>query len=427
MKAFLRPDGAIFISIDDNEVAHLRLLLDEVFGPRNHLATFIWNNEGNLDNQSKVKSNHEYVLLYARDANKFERPTVIDPNITESSKLFREEIENSITKNGPANPASRVTLPAGFPCSFENGIIAARQDQFPYVHTQIRVEEFQTCNEAEVESGWSSRNLLQLFINNGFSPIRDAQDKETRFALTPSGAIYSYKRRADDQGHVLTVVRNVGTTKQNSILLEQMGLKFSFPKPVFLIEYLCQILTSPGDTIMDSFSGSGTTGHAVLLLNAKNPDEAPRQFIGVEMSPQIAREVAQPRLKSVVNGYRHKNQVFKEIGGGFRFCTLGIPLFDSTGAITKEASFWDVAHYVFFSETGRPLPQKLETPGPFIGACENISYFLRLDEALDRAFLKSLSSSGAKVVYAPSCRLSRAVLERHNVVFKQLPYEVKTR
>ncbi len=191
---------------------------------------------------------------------------MIDPNIGEDSKLYRELIENSITKNGPANPPSEVELPAGFPTSFPSGRVGVREDSFPHVLDEILVEDGKILAPARVRSGWSSRNLLDLFIRNGCSPIDDADGRETWFELRNTGAIYMMKRRAEDQGHVLSVLRNLGTTKQNSSMLAAWGLTFSYPKPLGLIEYLVTVFTRPDEDalILDFFSGSATTAHAVM-------------------------------------------------------------------------------------------------------------------------------------------------------------------
>lgn len=279
----LKDDGVIFISIDDNEQENLKKLCDEIFGEENFVAQFIWNNEGNIDNQSKFKKNHEYILCFCKTFSLLEKSSVIDPNIEENSKLFNDEIENSITKNGPANPPCKVLLPRGFPAAFETGIVKAQQARYPYLHDDIIVSKNILEKPATVESGWSSRNLLELFIRNGFEPIMDAEGKETRFAITSTGAIYGYKKRSELQSHVLTVIRNVGTTKQNSNMLAEWGINFSYPKPVFLIHYLAKIATNDEKDalVLDFFSGSATTAHAVMALNSE--DGSSRKFIMVQL------------------------------------------------------------------------------------------------------------------------------------------------
>lgn len=284
----LRDDGVIFISINDVEAASLRRVCDEIFGEDCFVAQFVWNNEGNIDNQSKVKVAHEYVLCYSRTPDGFRRPVVIDPNIEETSKLYNAQIENSITKNGPANPPSVVRLPAGFPASEEQFTVEVRDDSWPRIHDRIVVEGRRLQAPARVESGWSSRNLLDLFITNGCVPIADSEGKETWFAITPSGAIYGYKKRAATQGHVLSVIRNVGTTKQNSSMLAAWGIDFPYPKPVRLIRYLVEIATAdePEAFIVDFFPGSGTLAQAVLEVNAK--DGGRRHYCLIQLPEPIA-------------------------------------------------------------------------------------------------------------------------------------------
>lgn len=286
----LTDDGVILISINDVEQAQLRRLCDEVFGENNLVAQFVWLNDGNVDQQSKVKGVHEYVLAYARNAAKFARPTVIDPNIGEDSKLYRELIENSITKNGPANPPSEVELPVGFPANFTSGRIGIREDSFPHVLDEILVEDGKVAAPARVRSGWSSRNLLDLFIRNGCSSIDDADGRETWFELRDTGAIYMMKRRAQDQGHVLSVLRNLGTTKQNSSMLGSWGLSFSYPKPLGLIEYLVTVFTRPDEDalILDFFSGSATTAHAVMSANLR--DSGRRRHLQVQLPEPVDNE-----------------------------------------------------------------------------------------------------------------------------------------
>ena len=278
----LMSNGVLLASISDVEVASLRFILDEIFGEENFLCQFIWNNEGNVDQQSKIKGVHEYIVAYARTIEEVERPSVIDPNIEETSKLFNDQIENSITKNGPANPPSEVRLPQGFPANFEEGIIQTRTDRWPHILDEIVVRESQVQRPATIKSGWSSKNLFELFIANGCVPIQDSSGKESWFALTQTGAIYGYKKRSELQGHVLSVIRNVGTTKQNSSMLSKWGIRFTYPKPLLLLRYLVQIFTVPTseDLVLDFFAGSGTLGQAVLEANSQ--DGGNRRFALVQ-------------------------------------------------------------------------------------------------------------------------------------------------
>ena len=122
-KRLLSDKGVIFISIDDNEQAQLKLLCNEIFLEENYITEFVWRTDGNFDNQAQIKNCHEYVLCYAKNPSLFKVSPIIDPNITENSKLFNENIQNTIVKNGPKNPMSEVTLPTGFPALFKEGKI----------------------------------------------------------------------------------------------------------------------------------------------------------------------------------------------------------------------------------------------------------------------------------------------------------------
>lgn len=283
----LRRDGVLLCSINDVEAHNLRLVLDEIFGAENFIGKFIWVNEGNIEQQSAVKVNHEYILAYARSIDDLASPQVIDPNIDETSKLFNSQIENSITKNGPKNPPSVVLLPAGFPSEGElDFTLEERTDAYPHILDRIVVRDGRLSEPARLESGWSSRRLLDLYIANGFVPIEDSEGKETRFAITSTGAIYGYKARSSTQGHVLTVLRNMGTTKASSSRLSRdWGLDFDFPKPEKLIQYLVSVFTSGSDLVMDFFAGSGTTGHSVALQN--DLDGGTRRFLLVNLPEPV--------------------------------------------------------------------------------------------------------------------------------------------
>jgi len=298
----LTEGGVLLCSINDRELPNLVCLLREIFGEENFIATFIWNNDGNIEQQSSIKTNHEYIVAFARNSATFERPTVIDPNITETSKLFKDEIENSITKNGRKNPASTVTLPRGFPASEDSFVVPPRSNGFPRVLDQIKVKDGVVVHPARLRSGWSSRRLLDLFIENNFVPIEDQEGKQSWFAITPTGAIYGYKKRSQSQGHVLTVLRNLGTTKATSSQLKrQWGVVFDFPKPERLIQHLVAIFTRGDDLVVDFFAGSGSTAHAVALQNAA--DGGTRRCMSINLPEPVdpESEAAHAGFKTVAD------------------------------------------------------------------------------------------------------------------------------
>jgi site-specific DNA-methyltransferase (adenine-specific)/adenine-specific DNA-methyltransferase len=234
---------------------------------------------------------------------------------------------------------------------------------------------------------------------------------------------------------------NVGTNDEaKKNLIDIFGAKdvFDSPKPVSLIEQVVRLATKPGDIILDSFAGSGTTGHAVLQLNKQ--DGGNRRFILVEMDSNICRNVTAERLRRVCQGYERPDGIKVEgLGGGVRFCRLGTACFDEYGRINAEVTFSDLARHIFFTETGEPIPKQAKDSNPLIGIYKGTAVYLLYNgilkdkqpdggNVLTQAALNILPKhDGPKVVYGTACRFSPVRLKRENIVFKQIPYEIRVR
>ena len=289
----LRKDGVIFISIDDNEVSNLRKLCDDIFSEENFLIQFTWKTDGNFDNQAKFKNCHEYILGYAKSINDFPHPPVIDPNTPKDSKLFKEEIRNTIVKNGSKNPISEIILPIGFPADIEEGKINKINNAYPHYLSEALIENNQLKNEVTVSSGWSSKDLLEQFISNGCEPIYDSKLQETTFTISQTGAIEAIKKRSDKQSHVLSVLFNLGGSQKASTDLENLGVVFdNYPKPKELLKYLIQMNEGTDFYVIDFFSGSCSTAHAVSDLNKE--DGGNRKFIMVQL-PEPCEEKSEAK------------------------------------------------------------------------------------------------------------------------------------
>lgn len=313
----LADDGVILVSINDKEFAYIKILLDDIFGRDNFITNFIWKTDGNFDNQARIKVCHEYVLMYAKDESIFEDPSVKDPNIPADSKLFKELIQNTIIKNGPKNPPSELKLPKGFPANFEEGAIEAREDKWPIYKTKLEVKDSKLQAESTAFSGWSSKALVEEFIENEFKPVFDQKGQETVFFLTKTGAIEAAKKRSEKSGYVISVLENMGSTQKMSAELKTINIKFDFPKPEGLISYLLKICTNENDLVLDCFGGSGTTFAVAQKLK--------RRWIGVELGNQADKLIV-PRLKHVISGSENIGitQAEKWKGGGaFKYYHLG--------------------------------------------------------------------------------------------------------
>ncbi|PYD69964.1 site-specific DNA-methyltransferase [Komagataeibacter swingsii] len=319
LRRLMAENGVIACCIDDREYPRLRLLMEEVFGAENFLATFVWVNTGNIDNHSRIKTNHEYVVVFARDARRFVPGPVLAPQVGARSKLRRPVIRNTIIKNGPRNPVSDLVLPAGFPARLGDGVIPIPADPgfWPRFDVPIMVRDGRLAQAVTLRSGWSSRRQCAAFIAAGFCDIIDRQGLKTRFYLTPSGAVFMEKDRPARPSHILTVLEGMGTVQQAAAELAQCGVRFDYPKPLSLVTYLLRALCpGPDAVVLDAFGGSGTTAQAVMDLNAE--DGGTRRFVVMEMDERIATTVIQPRLAHVLARYARP-------GAGFRFCRLGMP------------------------------------------------------------------------------------------------------
>jgi hypothetical protein len=205
---------------------------------------------------------------------------------------------------------------------------------------------------------------------------------------------------------------------------------FGFSKPSDFVSELLSFITQPGSLILDSFAGSGTTGHAVLKLNKQ--DMGVRRFILVEMEPNIAKTITAIRLKRVIVGLNGEDG----LGSGFRFCELGPTLFDASGQIRPEVKFDDLAAHVFFTEIGQPLPStESAAHSPLLGVANGAAIYLLYNgimrdqgNVLTPQTLDCLPPfAGPKVIFGDGCKIGKERLRELGITFRQIPYEVKVR
>ena len=420
----LAQDGIIFISIDDNECHNLRFICDEIFGRKSFIAQLIWRSDGNFDNQAKIKNCHEYIICYIKNPDLVGLPSGIDPNVTEESKIFRSEVRNTLVKNGPKNPMSKVLLPKGFPCAVDELVIEKRNNAFPYYHQKAIISNGVLQNNVEIESGWSSKNILINFINSGFEPVLDTKGQSTVFEITKTGAIEMVKKRATIS-HVLSVISNLGSTQNMSSELAAMGIKFDFPKPTALIQYFLGFYCEEDSIILDSFAGSGTTAHAVLNMN--KADGGNRQFIIVEMM-DYAEDITAKRAKCVINGYGEGKNAVAGTGGNFSYYELGEPLMIGD-VLNENVGIDKIREYVYFTDTKTPLPEACPEEPYLMGVHVNSAYYFYYEKqsitTLNRQFLHTVKTKAdAYVIYADLCTLSEPELEKYHITFKKIPRDI---
>ena len=303
-RTLLSEDGVIFISIGEKESANLAKIADEIFGTSNRLAFFCWRTDGNFDNQERIKNCHEYIYLYAKNETQILLPKAIDPNIPKDSKIFKQEIRNTIIKNGPKNPVCDVVIPIGFPCEIENFVIKKDSVVWPKYSDDVIIENFKTTNKVVASTGWASRAQLVEFIENDYNPVVDTKGQSTVFVLTKTGAIETIKKRGE-VSHVISFLNGMGGTQKATADMGELGNYFDYPKPVVLMKYLSKMYSEKDDIVLDFFSGSATTAHAVMQLNAE--DGGNRKFIMVQI-PEETLEDSEARKA----GYNTIPEIAKE-------------------------------------------------------------------------------------------------------------------
>lgn len=303
-KDLLSEDGVIFISINDYEIDNLHKACSEVFGNSNKLACFCWRTDGNFDNQARIKSCHEYIMLYAKKETLVYMPNAIDPNIPKTSKIFKEEIRNTIIKNGIKNPVSDVLIPKGFPSDVENCYIDKSNVVWPQYNESIEINHFRTQNDVIARTGWASKAQLLEFISGGYKPVVDNKGQETLFVMTKTGAIETIKKRGNTS-HVISVLNNMGGTQKATVDMGELGNYFDYPKPVSLMKYLTSMYSKDDDIVLDFFSGSATTAHAVMQLNAE--DGGKRKFVMVQLP-----EPTDEKSEAYKAGYKNICEIGKE-------------------------------------------------------------------------------------------------------------------
>lgn len=446
----LADDGVILISIDDNELINLQFICGEIFGVNNHVNTFIWYTEGHTDNQDVITHVHEYILCYAKNISQIHLQNIVDPNIPLDSKILRNFAENSITKNGEKNPPSIVTLPQGFPCESDDLNLPPSNDittfyeatKDSFISRQItkqygmsypaRLDAMVVKNsiltkECRVYTGWMNLNKLKNFIDNGCIPIQEESGTTLQFYLSKNGVIY-YRREGRVSRYIQSVLQNMGTTEKNKYLLEAMGVKFDYPKPVELIDYLISIFTGKQDIILDSFAGSGTTAHAELNLNKK--DGGNRKFILVEME-DYAENITAERVRRVMNGYGEGKNAVDGTGGAFDYYELGAPMFDQEKNLNEEIDEEKIREYIYYTETKHHLDRKRTEEAKYLLDTYNGTgyYFYYEKDCLTTLSIDTLGIVTERaeqyVIYADICTVPPQVLAAQNITFKKIPRDIK--
>jgi adenine-specific DNA-methyltransferase len=404
LRELLSEEGSIWISIDDQECHYLKTICDEVFGRRYFTAEIIWQKRASRENRAAIGSAHDTILVYAKQEAK-------------EWKSHRNLLP--VTGTGYSNPDSDSRGPwRSIPFSAQG----FRPNQMYEITTptgKVLVPPKGRC-WAGIEQSFNEH----LAENRVFFPNKgNGRPRIKQFAYEEKGLVPM----------TLWLASEAGTTEQSKkeiLALFEDEAVFGTPKPETLIKQVITIATNPGDLVLDSFLGSGTTAAVAHKMG--------RRYIGIELGDHAVTHCA-PRLQKVIDG--EQGGISKDVGwqggGGFRFYRLGETVFDETGRIHAGVRFPALAAHIWFTETGSPLG--LRTDSSFLGEHGGKGYYLLYNgilgdrsvsggNVLTRALLAQLPPcEGVKVIYGERSTLCAARLKELGVLFRQIPYDVKAR
>ena len=406
LRDFLREDGSIWVSIDDSESAYMRVILDEVFGRNNFVACNVWQKRYSRENREAIGDAHEYIYVYTRNIDLFKKARNKLPLGAKQLAVYKNPNKH------PKGPWRSVSLSAqGFrPNQMYSIVTPSGKAYVPPEGSCWKVIESEYQRLLKEDRIYFGKNW-------------DAVPSRIQFLEDIDGIVPWTWWPHEEAGHTDEAKREVQA-------LFGKTDTFETPKPERLIQRILHIATNPGDLVLDSFLGSGTTAAVAHKMG--------RRWIGVEIGNH-AISCCAPRLQKVVDG--EQGGISKAVkwqgGGGFRFARLGDTVFDELGQINPAIRFPALAAHVWFSETGEPYRGKADSA--LIGVHGGTAYYLLYNgilgdkrpaggNVLTTKVLAELPAyDGPKVIFGEASRIGAPRMAELGISFRQTPYDIKSR
>ncbi|WP_455500479.1 site-specific DNA-methyltransferase [Gemmiger sp.] len=407
----LADDGAIFISIDDNEVISLKAICNEIFGARNYITNFIWRKvDSPNDNKVSITPDHEYIVTYAKNISHLffsqkPAPEIVDAykQIDENGKRCRDRL---LKKNGK-NSLRRDRPTMFFPIVAPDGT-----EVFP-VHDNGEEARWAMGKDGvakQIEAGtlvWKRRNRNGTEVWEPYT-----REYAPEIPTRPYPSIWA----------------DLPTMRQAKAVLReifQTADLFDTPKPSELIERLLQMTGGKDSLILDSFAGSGTTAHAVLNMN--KADGGNRKFILIEMM-DYADSITAERVKRVIQGYGEDKKAVPGTGGSFSYYELGKPLMNGDN-LNEEVGLDKIREYIWYTETKADFREPNADKPYYLGSSKHTAYyfFYKPDKVcvLNHEFLSTITvKQDNYVIYADRCAISAEDLQKFGIIFKKIPRDI---
>lgn len=404
LRSLISNDGTIWVSIDDNESHYLKVLLDEIFGRKNFVANVLWQKRTSPDARIDLGAAHDNIIIYAKDYNTTALNRI--PLSPTNAKNYKNP------DNDPKGPWSSTDFTAQ----------GWRPNQMYSITTpsgkQYNPPAGRCWSNIEHEYLRLLSDGRMWFGKNGNSRPR------VKTYLKETEGLRSWTWWTNNEvGH------NQESKKEINLLFGADNA-FDTPKPERLIYRIMHIASNPGDLVLDSFLGSGTTAAVAHKMG--------RRYIGVEIGDHAVTHCI-PRLQKVIEGEQGgiSQAVNWQGGGGFRFYRLGETVFDEEGGIRAGIAYNHLAAHIYFSETGTPLREPANAP--LLGVHKDVAYYLLYNgvlgdkratsgNALTAKILADLPPhDGPKVIYGERTLLPPARMAELQITFKHTPYDIKGR
>ena len=408
LKELLREDGVIFTSIDENEEHHLRMMMNEIFRVEKPLAALVWKRRSPSGmRKDPVSVDHEYVLVYAKDPAKVKLSGLIRteadyPLKDKRGKYASTDLTIGMTAEDRPNQYYSITNP---------------RTKKKYPGNPERVWRFEPEAMKEVidddlviwpdeVGGDMTRPRYKTYFDPANPKIKPIS------SWIDSGARQSKENEEEADDYEIELLSSGLNAEGGRVLFRIFGKKvMNYPKPPSLVRALVRAATREGETVLDSFAGSGTTAHAILEQNAL--DGAKRRFILIQMPHEtkeqerdrlnICEHIAAERVRRVIEGYSYKTKKGKKeqvegLGGSFTYARVGAPLFGEYRDLGKKLpAYQELAKYIFYTETSREFDRKaMNEKSGKIGEHGGTSYYLlytpdgKEDRAHDLQWLKAI-------------------------------------
>jgi adenine-specific DNA-methyltransferase len=421
----LADDGAIFISIDDNEQAYLKLICDEIFGGSNFIASVcVVNNFKGRSDDKYIATAHENLLIYKKQSFQTNGVPLPEEYIKEYKEVDNQgkfRIQGLRKRGSGSKREDRPNM--YYPFFYDKN-----SDELKLENTKetdiIIYPKLSDNSDGRWRWGKETAKIRIAELTCRIVKRRNEYDVFQKDYLIKEGQIKSIKPKSFWFGSEFS--SEAGTLQVKSIIGKG---KFNTPKSIDIIKYCLYQATNKNSIILDSFAGSGTTAHAVLNLNKE--DGGNRKFILVEME-DYADTITAERVRRVIKGYGEGTKAVEGTGGDFTFYELGETMFIDKDFLNENLPLEEIRKYVYYTETGSTKTYQAQSAAvhiDYLGHHHNTDYYFHYKKGelttLDTAFLNTITQKAdGYVIYADVCGLSDDMMRTHNIVFKKIPRDI---